>query len=73
MGLIRAAAILAIENRFRTPSLELKYLGTSFGVQKQKSHSLGTQHGRVVIKARGVRENTCFFLWAALDALFFSC
>ena len=28
MGLIRAAAILAI---FRTPSLDLKCLGTSFG------------------------------------------
>ena len=35
MGLIRAAAILAIDNRFRTPSLELKGLGTSFGAQKQ--------------------------------------
>ena len=31
MGRIRAAAILTIDNRFRTPSLELKCLGTSFG------------------------------------------
>ena len=36
MGLIRAAAILAIDNRFRTLSLELKSLGTSFGGAKQK-------------------------------------
>ena len=36
MGLIRAAAILAIDNRFRTLSLELKCLETSFGAQKQK-------------------------------------
>ena len=36
MGLIRAAAILAIDNRFRTASLELECLGTSFGGQKQK-------------------------------------
>ena len=36
MGLIRAAAILAIDNRFRTPSFELKCLGTSFGGQNQK-------------------------------------
>ena len=36
MGLIRAAAILAIDNRFRTPSLQLKCLGTSFGGPKQK-------------------------------------
>ena len=35
MGLFRAAAILAIENRFRTSSLELKCLGTSFGARKQ--------------------------------------
>ena len=46
MGLIRAAAILAIDNRFRTPSVELKCLGTSFGGAKQKF-----QHGRHVIKA----------------------
>ena len=36
MGLIRAAAILAIDNRIRTSSLELKCSGTSFGAQKQK-------------------------------------
>ena len=36
MGLIRAAAILAIDNRFRTPRLELKCLGTRFGGVKQK-------------------------------------
>ena len=36
MGLIHAAAMLAIDNRFRIPSLELKCLGTSFGAQKQK-------------------------------------
>ena len=35
MGLIRAAAILAIDNRIRTLSLELKCLGTSFGGAKQ--------------------------------------
>ena len=34
MGLIRTAAILAIDNRFRTLSLELKCLGTSFGGAK---------------------------------------
>ena len=33
---IRAAAILAIDNRFRTPSLELKCLRTRFGAQRQK-------------------------------------
>ena len=44
MGHIRAAAILAIDNRFRSPSLELKCLGTSF-------QSLGFQHGRRVIMA----------------------
>ena len=31
MGLIRAAAILAIDNRFRTLSLDLKCLGKSLG------------------------------------------
>ena len=36
MGLIRTVAILAIDNTFRTPSLELKCLGTSFGGAKQK-------------------------------------
>ena len=36
MGLIRAVAILAIDNRFRTPSLKLKWLETSSGAQKQK-------------------------------------
>ena len=35
MGLIRAAAILAIDNRILTLSLELKWLGTSFGWAKQ--------------------------------------
>ena len=35
MCLIRVAAILAIDNRFRTPSLDLKCLGTSFGAQRQ--------------------------------------
>ena len=33
MGLIRAAAILTIDNGFRTPRLELKCLGTSFGAK----------------------------------------
>ena len=32
MDLIRAAATLAIDNSFRTSSLELKCLGTSFSV-----------------------------------------
>ena len=36
MGLFRVAAILAIDNRFGTPSLELKCLGMSFGGAKQK-------------------------------------
>ena len=36
MTLIRAAAILDVDNRFRIPSLKLKCLGTSFGAQKQK-------------------------------------
>ena len=36
MGLIHVAAILAIGNIFRTPSLELKCLGTSFGGAKPK-------------------------------------
>ena len=36
MGLIRAAAKLALDDRFRTPSLELKCSGTTFGAQKQK-------------------------------------
>ena len=36
MGLISAAAILAIDNRFRTPSMELTCLETSFGAQKQQ-------------------------------------
>ena len=31
MGLIGAVAILAIDNRFSTPSLGLKCLGTSLG------------------------------------------
>ena len=35
MGLIHAVAILARDNRFRTPNLELKCLGTSFGGTKQ--------------------------------------
>ena len=35
MGLIRAAAILAIDNRFHSLSLKLKCLGMSFGAQKQ--------------------------------------
>ena len=52
MGFYHAAAILAIENRFRTPSLELKYMGTSFCGQNKRFQSLGTQHGRRVIKAR---------------------
>ena len=52
MGVIRAADILAIDNKFRTLSLELKCLGTSFGGAMQKvSLSLGIQHGRRVIKA----------------------
>ena len=36
MGLYRVAATLAIDNRFHTPSLELKCLGMSFGGAKQK-------------------------------------
>ena len=32
------------QDRFRTPSLELKCLGTSFGDAKQNFQSLGTQH-----------------------------
>ena len=36
MGLIPAAATLAIDNRFRTQSLEYKCLGTSFSGAKQK-------------------------------------
>ena len=36
MGLIRAAAILAIDNRFRTPSVAFKCFGASFGAHKQK-------------------------------------
>ena len=36
MGLICVAAILAIDNRFCTPSLELKCLGKSFCGKKQK-------------------------------------
>ena len=61
MGLIRAASILAIDNRFRTWSLELKCLGTSFGGAKQKFGLVGTQHGRRVIKAYlGV---CTLFLW----------
>ena len=36
MGLIHTVAILARDNRFRTPNLELKCLGTSFGGTKQK-------------------------------------
>ena len=36
MGLIRAAAIVARENRFRTLSLELKCLGTTVGALKQR-------------------------------------
>ena len=50
MGLNRAAAILAIDNRFRTPSLELKCLGTSFNGKNKSFQSLGIQHGRRVIK-----------------------
>lgn len=36
MGFTRGAATLALENGFRTPTLELKCLGTSFGGAKQK-------------------------------------
>ena len=43
MGLIRMAAILALDNRFRTPSLELKCLGMSLGGQKLSFQSPGTQ------------------------------
>ena len=43
MGHIRAAAILAIDNR-------LKCLGTRFGGANKRFQSLGTQHGRRVIK-----------------------
>ena len=35
------AAILAIDNRFRTPSIELKCLGTSFSAQKPKVFNSG--------------------------------
>ena len=45
------AAILAIDCRFRTPSLELKRLGASFGGANETFQSLGTQHGRNVSKA----------------------
>ena len=51
MRLICAAAILAIDNRIRTLSLELKCLGTSFGGQNKIFQSLGIQHGRRMIKA----------------------
>ena len=55
MGNIPAAAILPIDNRFRTQSLELKCLGTSFrGGQNKSFQSLGTQNGRPVIKAHCV-------------------
>ena len=50
MGFIRAAAILATDNRFRTPSLELKCLATSFSVQKQKFSIPQDLHSRRVIK-----------------------
>ena len=54
MAFIRAAAILAIGNKFRTPSLELKCLGTSFVAKDKSFESLGTQHGRRVIKTHYV-------------------
>ena len=50
MGLIRAATILAVDERVRTPSLELKCLGTSFNGKNKSFQSLGIQHGRRVIK-----------------------
>ena len=64
MGLIRAAAILAVDNRCRTASLEFKCLGTSFGGAKQKFQSLGTQHGHRVIKAYAlnVQVKTLYFI-----------
>ena len=54
MSLILVAAMLAIDNRFCALSFELKCLGMSFGgggeEQNKISQSLGTQHGRPVIK-----------------------
>ena len=51
MDFIHTAAILAIDNRFRTPGLQLKCLETSFGAQNKRFQSLGTQDGSRVIKA----------------------
>ena len=67
INLICAAAILAIDNRFRTPSLELKCLGSNFGGGKQEFQSLGTQHSRRVRETKAAyhvtsraNENACF-------------
>ena len=50
MSLIRAAAILDVDNRFRIPSLNV---WERVSVRKNKSfQSLGTQHGRRVIKTK---------------------
>ena len=57
MDHIRAAAILAIDNRFRTPRLELKCLETSFGGAKQKFSI--PWDGRRVIKAGDTRFKIC--------------
>ena len=59
MGLTRAGAILAIDNRFYTPSLELKCLGTSFGGQKQKFSIPRDSTWLRVIKAHYGEECTC--------------
>ena len=42
---------MAIDIRFRTPRLELKCLGTSFGGENKGFQSHETKHGRLVIKA----------------------
>ena len=51
MGLIGVAAILAIDNRFRTLSLKLKCLSRVSVGQNKSFQSLRTQLGRHVIKA----------------------
>ena len=56
IGLIRAAAILAIDNRFCTPTFG------SVG-QNKSFQSLGTQHGHLVIKAhRRVHALECIMV-----------
>ena len=60
VGLYSRGSHIGYRHRFRTAGLELKCLGTSFGGQKQKFQSLGTQHGRRVIKTRFTRCWTNF-------------